>query len=85
MSDPKGECSRPMGFTLLPAKPSDMTKKARREMERLGVELPFDWVLIRGRDLRTLQTELREAQYTASLRARMCAGLLQQLNRKEVR
>jgi len=85
MSDPKGQCSRPMGFTLLPAKPTGGAKKVMRKTECLGIELPWDWCLVKGERLRAMQKELREARFDAALRSRMCANLLKQLYRKESR
>jgi len=78
MSDPKG-------FTLLPAKPTGGAKKATQKTECLGIELPWDWYLVRGERLRAMQKELRQVRYTAALRSRMCANLLKQLYRKESR
>jgi len=51
----------------------------------LGIELPFDWCLVKGEMLRRLQTDLHEAQQTAALRLRICANLQRQLLRKDER
>jgi len=60
-------------------------KKATQKTERIGIELPFGWCLVRGERLRQLQKDLREARFDVMLRSRMCANLLKQLYRKESR
>jgi len=51
----------------------------------LGIELPFGWCLVRGRELRAMQTDLREARQTAGIRLRMCGQLLKQIHGKDSR
>lgn len=83
MSDLKGECSRPpIGITR-----EGVGRKAKPVMKPpvLGIELPFDWCLVRGRELRNLQMELRRAKFDAAMRLRMCGQLHKEILRKESR
>jgi hypothetical protein len=59
--------------------------KEQRDNARLGIELPFDWCLVRGRELRRLQMQLHEAEQTAALRLRIIANQIKEQKRKESR
>lgn len=84
MSDPKGQVKAPIGFTLL-GKATMEIKGDKKTDGVLGIELPFDWCLVRGSVLRSLQKQLHEASMTAALRLRMCANLRREILRKESR
>lgn len=62
-----------------------LTEKHKNHRHVLGIELPFDWCLVKGSVLRDMQRQLHEAQQTAALRLRMCANLQKELLRKEAR
>jgi len=88
MSGPNREAE--MLIRMGPSKPGAQESKARstQNPERstlLGIELPFGWCLVRGRELRAMQTDLREARQTAGIRLRMCGRLLKQIYGKESR
>ena len=53
--------------------------RKRIESKMLGVELPFDWVLIRGKKLRAMQTEIREARHSLTVDSLLIAKLLGQI------
>ena len=48
----------------------------------LGIELPFGFCLMRGRDLRELQKRCREAEFMYQVRGRMIDKMLAQLYEK---
>lgn len=85
MSDTMGLTTRPMGFTIPLGPGPTRRQRDKAGAERLGIELPFGWCLIKGQTLRQLQSNLREAQQTAALRLRICANLQKELLRKESR
>jgi hypothetical protein len=53
-----------------------------RDRKFLGVELPFGFCLMRGRDLRELQKRCREAEFMYQVRGRMIDKMLKQLYEK---
>lgn len=88
MSDPMGITIKPpIGYTLtLPLGPGPtQQQRDKAKAERLGIELPWDWCLVKGSVLRDMQKQLREAQQTAALRLRMCANLRREFLRKDAR
>ena len=88
MSDPTYECGpySKIGAKLCREGHMPLTEKHKKRSHTPGIEgieLPFDWCLVRGQTLRRLQKELHEAQQTAGVRLRMCANLHKELLRKE--
>ena len=84
MNDPNQRIER-----LIRSRPSKADQKKitppAKKNSILGIELPFDWCLVRGRELRKLQSDLRQAQFDAAMRLRMCANLRRELLRKDSR
>jgi hypothetical protein len=75
-----GQNKAPIRFTTVPPRAA-----SKSDCRCLGIELPFDWCLVRGDELRRLQMQLHEAEQTAALRLRMCANLNRKLIRRESR
>jgi len=83
-SDPNEIIERQIRARPTKAEQKKITPPAKKN-SILGIELPFDWCLVRGRDLRALQKELHQAQQTAAMRLRICANLQKELLRKDSR
>jgi len=56
------------------------TKKSK--LKTIGIEMPFGWCLIKGSELRKLQTDLREAQNKVAIRSRWIADLYRSIYNK---
>jgi len=84
MSDPNREVGYHIGDSLWLTKAANQKNKCSSKDKLLGIELPFDWCLVRGSELRKLQSDLRQAKFDAVMRLHSCANLLKEQIRKEL-
>jgi len=56
--------------------------KEKKKKGFLGIDLPWGWCLIKGSELRKLQTDLREAQNKVAIRSRWIADLYRSIYNK---
>ena len=83
MNDPNQKVERLI--RMGPSKPRSQETNHAERSTLLGIELPFDWCLVRGRELRKLQSDLRRARFDAAMRLRSYANLLKENIRKDSR
>jgi hypothetical protein len=61
-----------------------LMKTKKSKLKTIGIEMPFGYCLVKGSELRKIQTELREAKFKAAVRARLISKLYLELAKKGI-